>query len=55
MVEREFCFEWESGICQWKYKSEVRTCEGDSGTFYVYYLKIAPLIPCNFGYCALKA
>ena len=56
IVTRDYCFEWESGTCQYGYKSLVRTCPdsagGPSDTFYVYYLKIPRDIQCNFGYCA---
>ena len=56
IVQRDFCFEWESGTCQYGFKSYVRTCPdtngGPSDTYYVYYLKIPRDIQCNFGYCA---
>ena len=56
IVIRDFCFESDSGTCQYGYRSRVRTCPnpdgGPSDTFYVYYLQIHRDIQCNFGYCA---
>ncbi|TRY78825.1 hypothetical protein TCAL_08759 [Tigriopus californicus] len=53
-VSRRFCFQWETGPCQFHVNSNIRTCEdAQTGTtFYVYLLKIPSDIPCNFGYCA---
>ena len=56
VVSRPFCFEWDSGPCQFTVRSEVKTCPDpdDPGrTFYVYKLKQPPGIQCNWGYCAL--
>ena len=57
--ERTFCFQSKGGECQYEETSKVRTCPVEdeytvyTKTFYVYYLKIPPLMGCHFAYCAV--
>ncbi|KAL9987885.1 hypothetical protein ACROYT_G002263 [Oculina patagonica] len=44
-VQRQVCFHWSSGCCQWKSNIQVRNCSG----FYVYRLKAPPA--CSLRYC----
>ena len=56
VVSRNFCFEWDTGPCQFTVRSEVKTCadpEKPGETFYVYKLKYPPGIHCYWAYCAL--
>ena len=57
--DRTFCFQYRGGECQYESTSQVRTCPVEdeytifTKTFYVYYLKIPPLMGCHFAYCAV--
>ena len=59
VTERRFCFHSKGGECQYYVDSKVRTCPVDdeytifTKTYYVYYLKIPPLISCHAAYCAI--
>ena len=44
-VQRQVCFHWESGCCQWSTNITVRNCGG----FYVYKLTETPA--CRLRYC----
>ena len=44
-VQRQVCFHWSSGCCQWENNIQVRNCSG----YYVYRLKAPPA--CSLRYC----
>ena len=47
-VQRQVCFSWTSGCCQWSINIMVRNC----GAFYVYKLTDTP--GCSMRYCGDK-
>ena len=44
-VQRQVCYHWSSGCCQWQNDIQVRNCSG----YYVYRLKSPPA--CSLRYC----
>jgi len=52
IVDRTICFQYTDGPCQYQVRSQVRTCQSDSGgQFYVYNLRLPSGGGCNIGFC----